>query len=76
MYSTQENKIKVKTDIGIYFDVCKMAWFIVNNWYNKMTNIANKNRKAEINSKNVKLAEFDVCTVTSLTNNVYKTCCK
>lgn len=68
----RKTRIKIKANIAEYINAHKIAWFIVNNWHNKM---ANSNRKAETISTNVELAKFDIYIIISLTNNIYKTCC-
>lgn len=41
-----------------------------------MTDITDSNRKAEINSTNMELAEFGVHIIIFLIDSIYKTCCK
>lgn len=41
-----------------------------------MSDVADNNKEAKINSSNVRLVEFGIQTQTSLADKIHKTCCK
>lgn len=63
-------------DIVARVDTCKATQLAVDNWHNKITDMADSNKEAEINSTNIELAEFGVYTIMLLADNIRKTCCK
>lgn len=68
--------MKVKANIAARADAYKTAWFAVNNYCNKITDIANSGKKAEIDLINIKLVKFGIYTKTSLADSICKTCYK
>ena len=69
----QKTRIEVWANIAAHTDSCKAAQLTVENWCNKMTNMANSNKEAEIDSINVILVEFRIQTKTSLADSIQET---
>lgn len=76
MCQIRKTRIKLQANIVPRANTRKAARFAIDNWCNKTTDMANSNRKAKIDSTNVKLAKFGIYIINLLANNVYKTCHK
>ena len=59
-------RIEIKADSTAYAHICKVAWFAVENWQNKMTNMVDSNKEAKIHFTNIGLVEFSIQAKMSL----------
>lgn len=66
----QKTRIEVKADIAAYPDTREVAWLAADNWRNKATKLADSDKKAEVDSSNVRLVEFGVKTNTSMADSI------
>ncbi len=72
----QKTKIEVGADLVACIDAHEAARLEVKDGCDNLSDVANKNREAEINFPNVRLVEFGIQTQTSLADIIRKTCCK
>ncbi len=68
-----KTRIEVRADITARADAHKVARLAVDDWCDKITDMANSNEEAKIDPRNVGLAEFGVQTKMSLADSVRET---
>lgn len=59
-----------------FYNAHKAAQLAIVNWRNHTTDMANRNKKADIDLTNRELAKFNINIETFLANDIHKTCCK
>lgn len=60
MCQIRKTRIEVRTDFANRADACEAAQLEVKNGHNDLSNVADNNGKAEIDSPNVGLVEFSI----------------
>ncbi len=73
VYQIRKTRIEIWANIAARADTLKAARLAHDIWRDETTYMANSNAKAEIDPINVELAEFGVCTKTSLADIICKT---
>lgn len=56
----QKSRIEIRADFATHIDTCKMAWLEVEDERHNLSNMADNNREARIDSPNVGLVEFGI----------------
>ena len=72
----RKTRIEVWANIAAYVVAREAARLAVDDWCDKITDIADSDGEAEIDPTNVGLAKFGVQTETSLADSICKTRCK
>lgn len=73
VYQVRKTRIEVRTDLARRANTCKAAQLEVENGRDNLSDMADNDGKAKIDSLNVGLVEFGIQTQTSLVDSIQKT---